>query len=222
MNFTQRTVQTILASIVLMSSSLVYSDASSKRLYRYYNDKGIPTMSDQVSEEHIRRGYDIVDRNMQLIRHFPAFDETVYNKDKVKRDAAFKQQQEDARILRLYSSARDAELARNRLSDTLETSIGYNSLQLIRIKRLRADFVSDAALAERKSQKPTAKLKEQIADFDKKIKDLQALIDYQRIEQTKVRNDFVPIINRLTELEKAPQLTAPTTPQKPMFDVSPP
>ena len=210
MNFTQRTVQTILASIVLMSSSLVYSDASSKRLYRYYNDKGIPTMSDQVSEEHIRRGYDIVDRNMQLIRHFPAFDETVYNKDKVKRDAAFKQQQEDARILRLYSSARDAELARNRLSDTLETSIGYNSLQLIRIKRLRADFVSDAALAERKSQKPTAKLKEQIADFDKKIKDLQALIDYQRIEQTKVRNDFVPIINRLTELEKAPQLTAPT------------
>ena len=222
MNFTQRTVQTILASIVLMSSSLVYSDASSKRLYRYYNDKGIPTMSDQVSEEHIRRGYDIVDRNMQLIRHFPAFDETVYNKDKVKRDAAFKQQQEDARILRLYSSARDAELARNRLSDTLETSIGYNSLQLIRIKRLRADFVSDAALAERKSQKPTAKLKEQIADFDKKIKDLQALIDYQRIEQTKVRNDFVPIINRLTELEKAPQLTAPTAPQKLMFDVSPP
>ena len=222
MNFTQRTAQTILASIVLLTSSLVYSDASSKRLYRYYNDKGIPTMSDQVSEEHIKRGYDIVDRNMQLIRHFPAFDETVYNKDKVKRDAAFKQQQEDARILRLYSSARDAELARNRQFDTIETSIGYNSLQLIRIKRLRADFVSDAALAERKSQKPTAKLKEQIADFDKKIKDLQALIDYQRIEQTKVRNDFVPIINRLTELEKAPQLTAPTTPQKPMFDVSPP
>ena len=222
MNFTQRILQTTLASLVLMTSSFASSDISSKRLYRYYNEKGIPTMSDQVSEEHIRRGYDIVDRNMQLIRHFPAFDETVYNKDKVKRDAAFKQQQEDARILRLFSSSRDAELARNRQFDTLETSIGYNSLQLIRIKRLRADFVSDAALAERKSQKPTATLKEQIADFDKKIKDLQALIDYQRVEQAKVRNDFIPIINRLTELEKAPPPTTSTTPQKPMFDASPP
>lgn len=221
MILTQRALNTAFSFIMLAASTGAFSDANSKRLYRYYNDRGIPTMSDQVSEEHIRRGYDIVDRNMQLIRHFPAFDETVYNKDKVKRDAAFRQQQEDARILRLYSSAHDAELARNRLSDTLETSIGYNSLQLQRIKRLRANFVGDAALAERKSQTPTAKLKEQITAYDKQITDLQALIDYQRQEQAKVKNDFVPIINRLTELEKAPPATVTAAP-KPMFDVSPP
>ena len=222
MNFTKRTIQSTLIAIVLIATTNVYSDASSKRLYRYYNDKGIPTLSDQVSEEHIRRGYDIVDRNMQLIRHFPAFDEAVYAKDKAKRDAAFKQSQEDARILRLYSSARDAELARNRLSDTLETSIGYNSLQLIRIKRLRADFVGDAALSERKSQTPTAKLKEQIADYDKKIKDLQALMDYQRAEQAKVRSEFVPIINRLLELEKASSTATTAAQQQSKFDVTPP
>lgn len=222
MNFTKRTIQSTLIAIVLTATTNVYSDASSKRLYRYYNDKGIPTLSDQVSEEHIRRGYDIVDRNMQLIRHFPAFDEAVYSKDKAKRDAAFKQSQEDARILRLYSSARDAELARNRLSDTLETSIGYNSLQLIRIKRLRADFVGDAALSERKSQTPTAKLKDQIADYDKKIKDLQALMDYQRAEQAKVRSEFVPIINRLLELEKASSTATTAAQQQSKLDVTPP
>ncbi|MBP8111189.1 MAG: hypothetical protein KAY00_02475, partial [Agitococcus sp.] len=101
------------------------------------------------------------------------------------------------------------------------TSIGYNSLQLQRIKRLRANFVGDAALAERKSQTPTAKLKDQIAAYDKQINDLQALIDYQRTEQTKVKNDFVPIIKRLTELEKTPTATATAT-QKSAFDVSPP
>ena len=58
MNFTQRILQTTLASLVLMTSSFASSDISSKRLYRYYNEKGIPTMSDQVSEEHIRRGYE--------------------------------------------------------------------------------------------------------------------------------------------------------------------
>jgi hypothetical protein len=69
----------------LLLGSIAYADDSvGKRLYRYYNDKGIPTMSDQITEEHIRRGYDIVDRNMQVIRHFPPFDEAVYQKDKSK------------------------------------------------------------------------------------------------------------------------------------------
>ncbi len=173
-----------------------------KRLYRYYNDKGIPTMSDQITDEHIRRGYDIVDRNMQVIRHFPPFDEAVYLKDKAKRDSAFKQQQEDARILRLFSSARDAELARNRQLDTLETSIGYNNLQLQRIKRLRATFVAEAAATERTTKKADPKVQERIAEFDKQILDLQTLINYQRAEKAKVTNDFVPIIKRLSELER--------------------
>lgn len=205
---------TIMMSI-LTPMTVLADEGLGKRLYRYYNDKGIPTMSDQVTEEHIRRGYDIVDRNMQVIRHFPPFDEAIYQKDKAKRDAAFKQQQEDARILRLYSSARDAELARNRQFDTLETSIGYNSLQLQRIKRLRADYVEDAAADERKTNKPDPKVKARITEFDKQILDLQALITYQRSEQNKVTNDFIPIIKRLIELERAESAAAgKTSPNK--------
>jgi hypothetical protein len=204
---------TIMMSI-LTPMTVLADEGLGKRLYRYYNDKGIPTMSDQVTEEHIRRGYDIVDRNMQVIRHFPPFDEAIYQKDKAKRDAAFKQQQEDARILRLYSSARDAELARNRQFDTLETSIGYNSLQLQRIKRLRADYVEDAAADERKTNKPDPKVKARITEFDKQILDLQALITYQRSEQNKVTNDFIPIIKRLIELERAESAAAGKTSPK--------
>lgn len=204
---------TIMMSI-LTPMTVLADEGLGKRLYRYYNDKGIPTMSDQVTEEHIRRGYDIVDRNMQVIRHFPPFDEAIYQKDKAKRDAAFKQQQEDARILRLYSSARDAELARNRQFDTLETSIGYNSLQLQRIKRLRADYVEDAAADERKTNKSDPKVKARITEFDKQILDLQALITYQRSEQNKVTNDFIPIIKRLIELERAESAAAGKTSPK--------
>lgn len=204
---------TIMMSI-LTPMTVLADEGLGKRLYRYYNDKGIPTMSDQVTEEHIRRGYDIVDRNMQVIRHFPPFDEAIYQKDKAKRDIAFKQQQEDARILRLYSSARDAELARNRQFDTLETSIGYNSLQLQRIKRLRADYVEDAAADERKTNKPDPKVKARITEFDKQILDLQALITYQRSEQKKVTNDFIPIIKRLIELERAESAAAGKTSPK--------
>ena len=189
------------AGLTFSTSSTGDDSETGKRLYRYYNDKGIPTVSDQVSEEHIRRGYDIVDRQMQVIRRIPPFDEAVYQKDKAKRDNAFKQQQEDAKILRLYSSARDAELARNRQLDTLSTGIGYNSIQLQRIKRLRANFVEEAAATERASKKSDPKVKLKIAEYDKQILDLQALINYQKMEQQKVGEEFKPIIKRLLEIE---------------------
>ena len=201
MHYLQRFLFVAATTCILSSASFVYAAEDSsvgKRLYRYYNDKGVPTMSDQITEEHIRRGYDIVDRKMQVIRKFPPFDEGIYLKDKARRDAAFRQQQEDARILRLFSSARDAELARNRQLDTLETSIGYNTLQLQRIKRLRADFVQDAAAAERKTNTPDPKVKARIVEFDKQNK---AISIEEKPKQ--VSNDFVPIIQRLTDLEKA-------------------
>ena len=90
------------------STSLANDFSDNKRLYRYYNDKGIPTVSDQVSEEHIRRGYDIVDRQMQVIRRIPPFDEAVYQKIKLV-TVLFKQQQEDAKFYAYILSARDAE-----------------------------------------------------------------------------------------------------------------
>lgn len=222
MIFTRRLTSVALA-FCLVISPLTYADAKkqsspNKRLYRYLNDSGVPMLSDQITEEHVRRGYDIVDRNNQVIRHIPPFDEVAYAKDKAKRDANVKQQQEDAKILRLYSSARDAELARNRQLDTLETSIGYSSLQLIRIKRLRAEYVEDAAAAERKIQAPSAKVTTQIADYDKQVKDLQNMIAGMRAEQEKVKNDFIPIIKRLNELETekntAATTPAPGSPQK--------
>lgn len=175
--------------------------SASKRLYRYYDDKGSPMVSDQVTDEHIRRGYDIVDRNLRLIRHLPPFDEVTYNKEKAKRDALLVQQQEDVKILRLYNSTRDAEIARDRQLNSLETSISYNSVQLLRLKSLRADLVTDAASAERKVQVPAVKTKTQITDYDQQIIKLQGLINDQRLEQAQVRSEFAPIIKRLSEIE---------------------
>lgn len=199
----------IFALASLLCTSSIYAATASappsnKRWYRFLNDSGVPTLSDQVTEEHVRRGYEILDRNMQVLKRIPPFNEEAYLKDKAKRDAALRQQQEDARILRLYASSRDAELARNRLLDTLETSIGYNSLQLQRIKRLRVEIVEQAADIERSGKPVPAKMKEQIHQYDLQIHDLNSLIASQRSEQAKVRQDFIPIILRLGELERNP------------------
>lgn len=206
---------------VLLAANLALAEADLpggkqvKRWYRYYNDAGIPMLSDQITEEHVRRGYDVLDRNMLIVRRIPAFNQEAYEKDKVRRDAMLLQQQEDARILRLYATARDAELARNRLLDTLETSIGYNGIQLMRLKRLRSDAVAEAAEAERSGKGISAKMKTQISQLDQQIQDLVSLMNSQRSEQQKVRVDFVPIIKRLTELESNRKVDSSTTSMSP-------
>lgn len=206
---------------VLLAANLALAEADLpggkqvKRWYRYYNDAGIPMLSDQITEEHVRRGYDVLDRNMLIVRRIPAFNQEAYEKDKVRRDAMLLQQQEDARILRLYATARDAELARNRLLDTLETSIGYNGIQLMRLKRLRSDAVAEAAEAERSGKGIPAKMKAQISQLDQQIQDLVSLMNSQRSEQQKVREDFIPIIKRLTELESNRKVDSSTTSMSP-------
>ncbi|HNI62966.1 MAG TPA: hypothetical protein PLF28_05825, partial [Agitococcus sp.] len=51
------------------------------------------------------------------------------------------------------------------------------------------------------SKKSDPKVKLKIAEYDKQILDLQALINYQKMEQQKVGEEFKPIIKRLLEIE---------------------
>ncbi|MDO8330349.1 MAG: hypothetical protein Q7T36_07765 [Fluviicoccus sp.] len=204
------------AEFAIAATSNAPAGSEPKRWYRFFSEGGIPTLSDQITEEHVKRGYDILDRNMQVLRRIPAFNEDAYQKDKVRRDAMLRRQQEDARILRLYSSSRDAELARNRLLDTLETSIGYNAIQLMRLKRLRSELVEHAADQERSGKSLTNQTKDQIHQYELQIQDLNSLVASQRAEQAKVRQDFIGIIQRLTELESnkggLPAIAPPPSP----------
>lgn len=171
--------------------------------YRYYNEKGVPTLSDQITEEHIRRGYEILDASMQVTKRVPAFNNETYAKEKARREAQMRQHQEDERIMKLYSSSYDAESAKNRLIDTLDTNIGYNRIQLIRLKRLRSEMVEQAAESERAGKPLSAKQKALITQYDSQINDLTSLMNSQEEEKVKVTNDFIPIIKRLAEIEKS-------------------
>ncbi|RZU46987.1 hypothetical protein EV700_1374 [Fluviicoccus keumensis] len=196
------------ASILSISAGLYAAPVTSTRAasnvwYRYYNEKGVPTLSDQITEEHVRRGYEILDRNMQVTGRVAAFNNEIYLKEKARREAQMRQKMDDERIMKLYSSSRDAESARNRLLDTLETSIGYNRIQLIRLKRLRSELVEQGAESERTGKSLTAKQKDLIVQYDSQIKDLMQLMSSQEDEKNKVSNDFAPIINRLIAIEKS-------------------
>ena len=45
--------------------------------YRYYDRNGVANVSTSVTPEHIRHGYDALDRNMQVIKRNQAYNSTV-------------------------------------------------------------------------------------------------------------------------------------------------
>jgi len=83
------------------------------------------------------------------------------------------------------------------------------------LKRLRSDAVAEATEAERSGKGIPAKMKAQISQLDQQIQDMVSLMNSQRSEQQKVREDFIPIIKRLTELESNRKVDSSTTSMSP-------
>ena len=54
------------------SSSNNNHSSNNSNWFRYYNDKHQPTISDTITPEHISHGYDILNAQMQVIKHVDA------------------------------------------------------------------------------------------------------------------------------------------------------
>lgn len=190
--------------------------------YRYYDDSKRPTVTDSLTPEHIARGYDALSGSMQLIKHVPpqrAATEEEKAAVKAKREAELQQAKDDKQLLRLYSSPRDAEYARDRQIDALQLRIDFSNNSLTGLRQRRAAEAQKAAAFERTGKPVPTDLKTGIANYDKQIQSAQQEVTQRKTERDKVRADFDPIIQRLVTLTgkpasipPAPAGTSTTTP----------
>ncbi len=195
-----------LAAILLAGalSSPAWSDNDDPaRWYRYYNEKNQPTITDRITEEHIRRGYDALDKGMQLVRKVPpqrALTPAEAAAAKAARAAAAKRKEDDQQLLRLYSHPHDAEQNRDRQIEAVQVRIDFTNSALSRLKETRAKAAQQAAKLERTGRPVPTPLREEIGKHDQQIQQLQAELKARQAEQQRVREDFAPIIQRLQEL----------------------
>lgn len=198
-------VATLLA--LMLAAPAMANDTDSARWYRYYNDKNQPSVTDSITEEHITRGYDALDKNMQLLRHVPPQRRLTAEEvaaAKAARAAEARQKEEDMQLRRLYSRVSDAEHSRDRKLDSLQQRIDFATGSLARLRDSRTQEAQRAAALERTGKPVPPPLKESIANYDQQIQKLQADIQARKSEQDKVRQDFATIIERLQKLTGTP------------------
>lgn len=65
-----------LMTLLALCSHLLSGLASAKGVahyYRYYDQRGTAVVSQSVSDQHIKKGYDVLDQQMMLIKKVPAY-----------------------------------------------------------------------------------------------------------------------------------------------------
>lgn len=188
-----------MAVLLMVSASTLAAN-----LYRYENDQGVMVINDTVPPEFVHKGYDIISPNGRLIERVPRAltPEELAAKsaeDRAALDRA-KQAEADKKLLTIFSSAADAERARDRKIEAIDVNINVTRGNIL---KLQGDFntaQAQAAERERAGQKVPEYLVENMDSLRRQIESAEASIIEREMEKEVIRKEYQNDIERLRYL----------------------
>lgn len=191
----------LLTIAILMMAS---ASAVAANLYRYENDQGVMVINDTVPPEFVHKGYDIISPKGRLIERIPRAltPEELAAKsaeDRAALDRA-KQAEADKKLLTIFSSAADAERARDRKIEAIDVNINVTRGNIL---KLQGDFntaQAQAAERERAGQTVPAYLVENMDSLRRQIETAEASIIEREQEKEVIRKEYQKDIERLRYL----------------------
>lgn len=178
--------------------------ALAANLYRYENDQGVTVINSTVPPEYVHKGYDIITPKGRLIERVPRAltPEELAAKsaeDRAALDRA-RQAEADKKLLAIFSSAADAERARDRKIEAIDVNINVTRGNIL---KLRADFntaQAQAAERERAGQAVPAFLVDNMDSLRRQIEQAEASIIEREQEKEMIRTQYQKDIERLRYL----------------------
>lgn len=183
---------------------MVSASTLAANLYRYENDQGVMVINDTVPPEFVHKGYDIISPKGRLIERVPRAltPEELAAKsaqDRAALDRA-KQAEADKKLLTIFSSAADAERARDRKIEAIDVNINVTRGNIL---KLQGDFntaQAQAAERERAGQKVPEYLVENMDSLRRQIESAEASIIEREMEKEVIRKEYQKDIERLRYL----------------------
>lgn len=173
--------------------------------YRYYDKKGIANVSTSVTPEHIRHGYEALDRNMQVIKRNRAYNATVDVQQSSRRESIARQREQDMRLKRAYGNTKIAATKRDQILASLKKQLNYQQQQLQQLQQDKIGFKRQEMEYHRKGETPPAQLKNNLDNNAKNIENVKRTVESLRNAYHKTETDYADIINRLKNIEQETQ-----------------
>ncbi len=188
--------------IIFKATTLFAQDLPPKATwYRYYDSKGIANISTNVTPNHIRHGYEALDQNMQVIRRNRAYNSEADIKQAPQRAAQAKQQAENLKLKKAYSSSHVAIIKRNDILVNIKKQIAFQQDQLKQLQNDRIYFKRQQIEHLRKGESIPSSLKNNIENNQKNIEAKKDMIQSLQISYRNTQAEYDNIIARLKALE---------------------
>ena len=170
--------------------------------YRYYDRNGVANVSTSVTPEHIRHGYDALDRNMQVIKRNQAYNSTVDIQQSARRESLARQREQDLKLKRAYGSAQIAAGKRDQILANLKKQSNYQQDQLQQLQKDKIAFKRQEMEFHRKGESIPPALRKNLENNTNNIDNVKRVVESLRNSYNKNETDYAAIIIRLNLLEK--------------------
>jgi hypothetical protein len=176
----------LLISLLLLQSAFTFAEEVKAVWYRYYDNKGVANISTSVTPNHIRYGYEALDRNMQVIKQ---------------RAAQAKQREADLRLKRAYTNSKVAINKGNEALANIKKQISFQQDQLKQLQNDRILFKRQEMEYLRKGDPVPAILKSNLSNNATNISNKKEQIQSLQTNYRNTQAEYANIIARLKAME---------------------
>lgn len=187
--------------LFICNSSFAATEQTKAVWYRYYDKNGISNVSTSVTPEHIRYGYEALDRNMQVIKRNRPYNSTVDQQQSSHRESIARQREQDLKLKRAYGNTKIAAAKRDQILTTLKKQLNYQQEQLQQLQKDKIGFKRQEMEYHRKGEMLPAQLKNNLENNAQNIESVKRTVESLRNAYHKTEVDYNDIINRLKVLE---------------------
>jgi len=167
-------------------------------LFRFVDEEGVVVITSTLPPRYASRGYTVIDARGRVVREVPRELTPIEVKRReaeaelraARQEEAERQRLHDADLLRLYSSADEVELARDRRVENIRASIASIRSSEERLREQQANFEREAAGFERAGRRVPEDLIESLRRIDVQLEERSRQIEAREQEEQEMRETF--------------------------------
>lgn len=190
-----------LISLLLLQSAFTFAEEVKAVWYRYYDSKGVANISTSVTPNHIRYGYEALDRNMQVIKRNRPYNAETEQKKAPQRAAQAKQREADLRLKRAYTNSKVAINKGNEALANIKKQISFQQDQLRQLQSDHILFKRQEMEYLRKGDPVPAILKSNLSNNATNIRSKKEQIQALQTNYRNTQAEYANIIARLKAME---------------------
>ena len=169
--------------------------------YRYYDSNGVANISSSVTQNHIRHGYEALDKNMQVIQRKKAYNVEADLKNEPKRAAQAKKNEADNKLKKAYTNSKVATQKRDAALNHIKKQIAFQNQQVKQLQNDRIQFKREEMEYTRKGKSVPENLQKTLNNNLNNINQLKKNTQTLQTNYLKTQTEYNEIINRLKAIE---------------------